>query len=242
VNEQTGEIVARLRELLGCALAGVYLHGSFALGCGNPNRSDLDLLVVTRRPLTPAERDAFAELPRGVYDRPGWPRPLELSVLRLDQLHPWRHPTPYDLHVAENRAVGPGEDPDLAAHVTVARRAGIALAGPPPHDVFPEVPRTDYVDSLLRDFDSVHADGRPWVPYATLSPARVWAQLAEPDVLHTKDSAAEWALARLPAQHRRALELALASYRGQGRDLGLPQAEWRAYVDAVADEVQKLRP
>ena len=38
----------RSREILGENLAGVYLHGSLAMGCFNPRKSDLDLLTVVR--------------------------------------------------------------------------------------------------------------------------------------------------------------------------------------------------
>ena len=236
IPDQARDVAAALRALLGEDLVGVYLHGSFALGCANPNRSDVDVLVVTRRALTSDERDAFARLPRGAYDEPGWPRPLELSSLTLDQLHPWRHPTPYDLHVTSTKAVGPGEDPDLAAHVTVTRRAGIALVGPEPQEVFPSVPRADYEASLLRDYEWCLAHGggeRRHTRYAILSTARVTAQLAEPGALHTKETGAVWALERLPPEARRPLELALESYRTHGRDVDVGEDEFRAYADAI---------
>jgi streptomycin 3"-adenylyltransferase len=237
IPEQARDVAAQLRDLLGADLVGVYLHGSFALGCGNPNRSDLDLLVVTRRALTAKERDAFGDLPAGSYEKPGWPRPLELSSLTLDQLRPWRHPTPYDLHLTARGTVGPGEDPDLAAHVTVTRRAGIALAGPPPADVFPEVPREDYEDSLRRDFDWSLASAPKYRRYAILSVARIWASLAEPDELHTKETGAVWALARLPAELARPLELALESYRTHGGEIDVTADEFRAYAGHVASEL-----
>jgi streptomycin 3"-adenylyltransferase len=237
IPEQARDVAAQLRDLLGADLVGVYLHGSFALGCGNPNRSDLDLLVVTRRALTAKERDAFGDLPAGSYEKPGWPRPLELSSLTIDQLRPWRHPTPYDLHLTARGTVGPGEDPDLAAHVTVTRRAGIALAGPPPADVFPEVPREDYEDSLRRDFDWSLASAPKYRRYAILSVARIWASLAEPDELHTKETGAVWALARLPAELARPLELALESYRTHGGEIDVTADEFRAYAGHVASEL-----
>jgi streptomycin 3"-adenylyltransferase len=237
IPEQARDVAAQLRDLLGADLVGVYLHGSFALGCGNPNRSDLDLLVVTRRALTAKERDAFGDLPAGSYEKPGWPRPLELSSLTLDELRPWRHPTPYDLHLTARGTVGPGEDPDLAAHVTVTRRAGIALAGPPPADVFPEVPREDYEDSLRRDFDWSLASAPKYRRYAILSVARIWASLAEPDELHTKETGAVWALARLPAELARPLELALESYRTHGGEIDVTADEFRAYAGHVASEL-----
>jgi streptomycin 3"-adenylyltransferase len=240
IPQQAQEIAAQLAAALGDALVGVYLHGSFALGCGNPNGSDLDLLVVTRRALTQEERSAFADLPAGTLDRRGWPRPLELSSLTLDQLRPWRHPTPYDLHLTHRGVAGPGDDPDLAAHVTVTRRAGIAVVGPPPADVFPEVPRADYEDALRRDFrwavEKAPAEPR-YLRYATLSLARVWAQLAEPEVLHTKETGAVWALERLPPELRRPLEFALESYRTNGRDIDVDVDEFRAYAAHVEAQV-----
>jgi predicted nucleotidyltransferase len=239
IPEQAREIAAQLRGLLGADLVGVYLHGSFALGCGNPSRSDLDLLVVTRRALTAKERDAYGDLPAGSYEKPGWPRPIELSSLTLDQLRPWRYPTPYDLHLTARGVVGPGEDPDLAAHVSVVRRAGVAVDGPPPSEVFPEVPRGDYEDSLRRDFEWSLASAPKYRRYAILSLARIWASLAEPDELHTKETGAVWALERLPAELRRPLELAHESYRTHGRDIDIGDDEFRRYAEHVVAEVAR---
>ena len=38
------------RNILGDELVGVYLHGSAAMGCFNPAKSDLDLLIVVKKP------------------------------------------------------------------------------------------------------------------------------------------------------------------------------------------------
>jgi streptomycin 3"-adenylyltransferase len=192
---------------------------------------------VTRRALTAKERDAFEDLPAGSYEKPGWPRPLELSSLTLGQLRPWRHPTPYDLHLTSRGTVGPGEDPDLAAHVTVVRRAGVALDGPPPAEVFPDVPRADYEDSLRRDLEWSLASEPQYARYAILSIARIWATLSEPDELHTKETGAVWALERLPAELRHPLELALASYRTDGGDIDVSPGDFRRYAGHVSAEI-----
>jgi predicted nucleotidyltransferase len=239
VNAQLDAVVARLRETLSEALIGIYLHGSLALGCFNQRCSDIDLLVVTRRPLDDGERVALRDLPHGFDDRPGWPRPLELSVLTADQLRPWRQPTPYDFHLSSAGVSGPGLDGDLAAHVTVTRRAGVVLFGPAPAEVFPEVPRADFVAALRSDLD--HCLGPNAAPaYAILSLARIWASLAEPDVLHTKVSGAEWALARLPPATRPPLERALASYRGDGGDVDVAPDELTAYAAYAAERARDL--
>lgn len=59
-----------------------------------------------------------------------------------------------------------------------------------------------------------------------------------------KESGAVWALERLPAEHRRPLELALESYRTHGRDLELEleRTEFDAYAQVVAEEVRLIHP
>lgn len=239
MNDQVDRIVTALRDALGADLVGVYLHGSLVLGCFNPRRSDLDLVVVTERRLDAEQRDAVvAVLQRetGSYERPGWPRPIELTSLSLDDLEPWRYPTPYDLHFASSSpdGVGPGEDHDLAAHIWILRRRGRAVVGPPVEDVFPSVPEGDYLDSLGRDFASCRDEGHEWPRYAILSMVRVWAAQATRDV-HSKETAAEWALERLPEDLRPLVGRALESYRGDGADFAVDRAAFdrlASFVDA----------
>lgn len=47
VRAQAEGLVDDLRALVGASLVGVYLHGSLAMGCFNPARGHIDLLVVT---------------------------------------------------------------------------------------------------------------------------------------------------------------------------------------------------
>jgi streptomycin 3"-adenylyltransferase len=228
--EQISAIVAGLKRALGDRLVGVYLHGSLVLGCFNPQRSDVDVLVITTRRLEAAERDAVVMLVRretGSWQRAGWPRPVELTSLALGDLRPWRYPTPYDVHVSSSSpdGAGPGEDHDLAAHIWILRRHGRALVGAPVGELFPEVPDQDYLDSIGRDFDSCRDEGYEWPRYAILSMARVWAARTTGEV-HSKETAAEWALPRLPEDVRPLLARALESYRGDGADFPVDRAEF----------------
>jgi predicted nucleotidyltransferase len=152
-------LAADLAGILSGDLVGVYLHGSAAMGCFNPDRSDVDLLVVSRRTLSPERRRAVAELLLAVS---GAPFPVELSVLATVQLHPWRHPAPFDFHYSEmwrqslDRQLASGElasealtDPDLAAHITTLRARGRVVRGAPIQEVFPEVPEADHRQAIL---------------------------------------------------------------------------------------------
>jgi streptomycin 3"-adenylyltransferase len=245
VNAQVEALVSGLRDALGDNLVGIYLHGSLALGCFNPKRSDIDVLVVTGHPLADEERSRVAHT---LLRLSGDPNAIELSTLARGYLEPWRHPSPYDFHFGERRrsqmergdfGTSGETDVDLAAHVTVARRAGVALHGPAPEIVFPPVPREDYAESLLGDLEWTLAE-HPTDLYGALSPARVWAGIAEPDALHTKESAASWALARVPPEHRAVLDHALALYRGERDDELDPEAV-RAWGVFAAERVEELR-
>jgi len=69
-----------LADALGSNLAGLYLHGSLAMGCFNPACSDVDLLAVTRRGMTVETKRRVAEL---LLKTSGAPSPIEISFLRF---------------------------------------------------------------------------------------------------------------------------------------------------------------
>jgi predicted nucleotidyltransferase len=231
-RDRLDELVRDLRRVLGDNLVGVYLHGSLALGCFNAALSDLDLLVVEERPLTAEERQALAPL----LARAGR---IEISFLVEASLTPWRHPAHYDLHFSSPaRLIGPGEDHDLAAHFTVTRHGGIALVGPSPSDVFPQVPWEDYEDSLRRDlaWSRDHATEL----YGVLSPARIWATLRTKEI-HSKESGAAWALERSPADFQPLLERALAMYRTGDQPHAFERAQVLRFADFVKDQLRPSR-
>jgi streptomycin 3"-adenylyltransferase len=232
VRAQLADLLDATSALLGHNLGGVYLHGSLALGCFNPARSDVDLLVITERAVV---RDAKLGLVQALLARSGRPAPLELSVLARADISPWCHPAPYRLHFSEDwrerlaadvAGLGwlrwpdvPGTDPDLAAHLTVARERGIALLGPPPSEALPEVPPADYLDSILRDVaDAATAITRDPV-YVVLNLCRVYSFVLDGRVA-SKDEGGAWGRTALPEPLRLIVEQALALYRGRRQRAG----------------------
>jgi predicted nucleotidyltransferase len=225
VQRQVTRLVGSLQRLLNDTLVGVYLHGSLATGGFNPARSDVDLLVVVRESLTTERRRRLAEL---LLTASGAPAPLEISVLTAGALHPWRHPAPHDFHFSESwrdraraglatgapvHALTGGVDPDLAAHITHLRDRGIVLCGPPIADIFPEVPRRDYLDAILADVrEALDAlDGNP--VYGVLNALRV-TRFLEDGALTSKAEAGEWGLTAMPDALHPVIALALSRYRG----------------------------
>jgi streptomycin 3"-adenylyltransferase len=234
VGDEVNQLVAALQEALGRSLIGVYLHGSLAMGCFNPNRSDIDVLVVTRNHTQPNARRKVAE---ALLRLSNHPYPIEISLLTKSDLHPWWHPTPFDLHFSEEwrekfiealtqdafQPEAPLVDGDLAGHVTVVRQRGVALFGPPAADVFPVVPREDYLDSVqadvLESLSTIHDNH----VYAVLNACRTLAYLAD-GAIRSKDEGGMWALAHLPEDQRFVVAHALQIYRGEARPAFDPSA------------------
>jgi streptomycin 3"-adenylyltransferase len=227
-RNQVERLIAGCHEILGEGLIGVYLHGSLAMGCFNPDLSDMDVLVVAAHALTKDERRNFAGL---MLDLSLQPHPIEISVLDQMQIFPWRHPAPFEFHYSEgwrdrqivmleDSSWGEPlslsmEDSDLAAHFVIARERGIALYGVPAKIALPQVPVDDYLDALLDDFDSAAKSIRANPVYGILNQCRVYWFLLK-SAISSKDEAGEWAGSYLPEEYRGIVARALRIYRGQG--------------------------
>lgn len=219
-------ITVGLRAALDGNLIGVYLHGSLAFGCFYRAKSDLDLLVVVRESLPPLQRRELAQLLLTFSDARPLAGDLELSVITERAVRTAVYPMQYELHFSETHrdAIRRDEidyaadrtDPDLAAHLTVARTRGIALAGSPPASLFDEVPWQAYRDSILADFDWIVEDDNilasPY--YGVLNCCRILQALrGGPGTVTSKEEGGEWALVHLPSAHHALILQALACYR-----------------------------
>ena len=212
------------RAILGDKLTGVYLHGSLAFGCFTWATGDIDFLVVAESPLTQAEKETLVRVLLDMSaDAP--PKGFEMSVVLRRDCDPVVHPVPFELHFSnahKARAEADlsaycrdmhGVDPDLAAHFTVTRAVGQAVYGPPVTEVFGEVPRSAYVDSILCDVENAETDIAENPVYITLNLCRVLAYLQDGLVL-SKAQGGRWGLTHLPAADHHLLQGALAAYAG----------------------------
>ncbi|MCB5165813.1 DUF4111 domain-containing protein [Streptomyces bambusae] len=249
--DQIRDIVQLVGEVLGPEALGTCLHGSAVLGGLRP-ASDLDLLVVARRTLTDSERRALLAGLLRISDPTAGGRPVELTVVTRSAVRPWRYPPTADFQYGEwlradyeaGLVPRPEPAPDLAVLLTTARADGRALAGRPPGDLLDPVPRADLarataagVPGLLDDLD---ADTRN----VLLTLARVWCTLATGDI-RAKDTAADWALERLPAEHRPVLAHARrlyldCRYSEESWSPGLT-AQVRPHAQRVLAEIGRLR-
>ncbi len=208
------ELEARLRDLLGANLHGMYVYGSLAFGCYNPARSDVDVIVVTRRRLAAETRNPLSFFLRELAPA----TKLEISFLSRADLDPWRCPCPYDLHFSEGRVLHDGSGTYFASEIRNARARGVAVVGPPPGEALPAVPHSDFWDSLVRDIRWARENYDEVGPvYAVLNCCRVLAYANE-NVVLSKAEGGEWGVRELPRRYRPLAERALQAYRSEARD------------------------
>ncbi len=239
-------------RVLGPDVVGVYLHGSSVLGGLRP-ASDVDVLVVTRRPLDDPERRRLLDGLLGISGSRNGARPVELTVVARSDVRPWRNPPVGDFLYGEwlrdefeaGSLPRPGPMPDLALVVTMVLAADRPLAGPPPAHVLDAVPPADVVRATVAGVPALLEDLEDDTRNVLLTLARIWATLATGRIL-AKDAAAEWVLARLPRAHRPVLlharELYLTSRYTEESWSAELRSQVRPHVDHVLTEIDRLQP
>ena len=250
---QIDRILALVRDVLGEDVIGAYLHGSAVLGGLRPH-SDLDVLVVSRRQTTDAEKRALVDrLLRisGRGDPTGQARPIELTIVVESEIRPWRYPPRLDFQYGdwwraefERGELAPwtSPSPDLAPVITMVLNGNHPVFGPPPAAILDPVPREDVNRAIVEGIPGLLDDLGADTANVVLTFARIWTTL-ETGIIRSKDAAADWALARLPEEHRPVLARARAIY------LGDEEERWddlrprvRPHVDHVLGEIERSIP
>ncbi|MEU9352577.1 aminoglycoside adenylyltransferase family protein [Streptomyces griseoloalbus] len=248
--DQMREIVRLVGGVLGPDVIGSCLHGSSVLGGLRP-ASDLDVLVVSRRRMDEQQRRTLLGgllLISGSRDEV---RPVELTVVVQSEVRPWRYPPTGDFLYGEwlraeyeaGQVPRPEPMPDLALLITMARAGNRPLTGPRPAQLLDPVPHADLVRASVAGIPGLLADLDGDTRNVLLTLARTWTTLATGRI-RSKDAAADWALARLPPQHRPALEharrLYLDFHYGEESWSDALRARVRPLVDRVLAEIDRL--
>jgi hypothetical protein len=253
IRDQIVGFVETLRQSFSDNLIGVYLHGSLAMGCFNPERSDVDLLVITKHGMSLEQKRAVAE---ALLRFSGSPRPFEISFLSQAQLHNQHYPPPFDFHYGDTwreqtqKQLTNGEwrawndtvrrDPDLPGHFMITTTRGISLYGELIAKIFPKVKREHYLASILGDVTHSLGVIAQNPVYTVLNACRVYWYLREGTIC-SKDEAGAWALDALPGDHGEVVRQALAVYRGDVDDVSFDSdalVRFAEYVDAGIKALQ----
>jgi len=219
--EQANAVLGVVGEVLDRDVMGVYLSGSAVLG-GLSATSDIDLLGVTSGQMSAVQRrellDGLLEI-SGERARRGPARSVELTIVLQGDVRPWRYPPRQEFLYGEwlrdsyesGAVPEPELNPDLAVLIAIALRGNTALAGPPPAQVLDPPPLDDIVRGAVHGVPQLIGDLDTDTRNVLLTLARIWMTVATGQIVR-KDAAADWALNRLPPEHRPVLAQAREVY------------------------------
>ncbi len=239
------EVIA---QHLGDALVALHLYGSAVEPGGLRPLSDIDLMATVDRPLPEATRRALMPALLAVSAPPGQDadrRALEVTVLALPEVQPWRYAPRRELQFGEwlrgdlgtGRFEAPQADPDLAILITQLRAHSVALRGPAAAALFAPVPVADVRRAMAAALALWHtaADWQGDERNVLLTLARIGYSAATGQFT-SKDAAADWAMAHLPIAAQAAMAQARAEYLGEAAPDRTP---WPA--DAIGSAVQAIK-
>ena len=216
------EFVEQSKSILRDNLVGVYLHGSAVMGCFNPRKSDIDLIIVVDHHLPDSVKRSYMDMVVRC-NASGPVKGIEMSIVLRAVCRPFVYPTPFELHFSAMHLAWYTRDPDgyirqmngtdrdLAAHFTIIGRRGRCLYGAPVEEVFAEVPAGDYFDSIWYDVEGAAEEITEHPMYLTLNLARVLAFQEEGLVLSKKEGG-EWAMEHMPSEYHPLVTDALREY------------------------------
>lgn len=221
VRKRVEDVLGSLRRVTDENLAGLYLHGSLAMGCYHPPKSDIDLLAVAKNPLSTREKQAIIDYLAASRDSNP---PVEISVVTEDTARDFRCLTPFEFHYSndwydrwlrsEVNLDAPATDEDLTMHFLAVKKRGVRLYGEGIDTVFPEIPTEACVASIRNDLNWINErfESLP-TSYIVLNPCRALAFLKEGSFL-SKQEGGEWALVNLPDKYYGIIQYALTGYSG----------------------------
>ncbi|MEK0360929.1 AadA family aminoglycoside 3''-O-nucleotidyltransferase [Pseudomonas sp. CBC3] len=236
IDTQLSQARAVIERHLAPTLLAIHLFGS-ALDGGLKPYSDIDLLVTASNPPSKAIRRALSLDLLTVSAPPGHSealRPLEVTVVSLSEVLPWRYPARRELQfgewLREDLVAGVFEPPvldiDLAILLSKTRQHSLALTGPAADRLFEAVPKQDFYAALADTLKQWKAP-EDWAGderNIVLALARIWYS-ASTGRIAPKEVAAAWLLDRLPREHQPVLHEARHAYLNGGIDNLAARAE-----------------
>jgi hypothetical protein len=248
---QAAGFVALCQELLGSDTVGVYLHGSYVAQGFQP-QSDLDLLLVADKPISDSILAQFLERLLNLSARHPTggsnPRCLDILAVTTHELAAPAYPGHCQFLYGEwlrqgfeaGGALSPFADPVVTLLLAQAWQEAEPVFGPPFQTLARPLP-PEHLPWALRDsLPALLADLRGDERNVLLTLARMWRTVAEGDFV-SKDAAADWVAARLPAEHATVMLDAGRAYRGEiTDDWALRQPEAEATAAYLRDQLVAL--
>lgn len=195
------KFVDTTKSILKDSLVGVYLHGSYAMGCYNSKLSDIDLIVVVNSDVAENIKYLYMDESIKLNNELGG-KGFEMSIVNQKFCNKNIYPIPYELHFSkfhlneyrENASKYiskmQGVDEDLAAHFKMIYHRGKKLYGKAIKEVFIDTRDKYYLKSILYDLSDYSDEFTTNnTVYVVLNLCRTLAYLKERLVLSKKKGA-----------------------------------------------------
>ncbi|MBY4896642.1 aminoglycoside adenylyltransferase family protein [Cupriavidus sp. AU9028] len=246
--QQARAAVEAAQRHLGPALLAAWLYGSAADG-GLRTHSDIDLLLLIEGGLPAPAGTALTANLLYLSGIPGDPqrRPLELTIVDLAQIRPWRYPAIREYQFGEwlraellqGATIERQRDPDLALLLTAARQHSHALWGPSAAQLLDPVPERDRLRAMREMLPELAENWEEDPRNAVLTLCRMLVTAVTGDIV-PKDQAATWVLRHFPGPHARIVGWARAEYLGEN-NVGENNVGERAHSGAAIGPIGPAR-
>lgn len=246
-NEILRKIANEYQDILRDNLVGIYVHGSIAFGCFNPIKSDIDFIVVVESTPTIEEKEALIKTILDLsVDAPK--KGFEMSLVLSSVCKDFIYPTPFELHYSithlqrckdnlrEYCTSMNGIDKDLAAHFTVINNVGYTLIGKQIPEVFGDVPKEDYLDSIKADVENSQEEVLDNPIYIILNLCRVLAYKNN-DLVLSKEQGGLWGIDNLPKQYRVLVSKALNNYTSEVLEEGFDKEQSLNFCNYMIEKI-----
>ena len=247
IQAYLNEITKVFTEEMKDDLVGVYLHGSLAMKCFNPETSDVDMLVVCKSKVTNEEKKTIIQ--RLLKLTQGNRNQLEMSIVLERVVKDFVYPPPFELHyfhptylLDENYICG-GEgffDPDLAGHMVVTYHRGVTLSGEKIENVFKPIDRQYYIESIFNDVEDAPKCITDNPVYFTLNLCRVMYFLKEGKIASKKEGG-EWGVRNLPEDYKTIVVQCLSVYNGEEKAIYIGINNLADFATWMLNECKQLR-
>ena len=223
VNELMIQVNEWVKEILKDNYVGVYFHGSLRLGSFNPDKSDLDFIIVVKDKLS-------AEVKEQIWDKMLeneilFPKKgFEFSVVLEENCKNIKHPIPYELHGSESwidrykkdKSLVINDDykvdPDLASHFNVINVPNDSMDfGKLSKEVFAKVPKKIVIESNYGDTLECVDEITNNPIYCILNLCRFYA-LIKDDLTLSKYDGGKWALENMNSSYNDIIRMAMDDY------------------------------
>lgn len=227
IPDEAKQAQSVVEDVLGESVVGIYLFGSAVVG-GLKRNSDVDILVAVDAPPTFKQRKSLvAQLMKvsGAMGNARSVRPVELTVIAISDVVPWRFPPRAEFVYGEwlreefeaGSVPNPAYDPDLAIVLKKVVDNSLPLYGANAAEVFEPVPVADVRRAIRDSLPTLLAEIAGDERNVVLTLSRMWLTAATGEIA-SKDAAAEWAGGQLAKEHADLLNYAQQGYLGNIED------------------------